>query len=112
MHPQRVRRDALHQLTDLPNIGPSMADSLRLLDMHTPEDLCGRDPIALYLELCRRTASRQAPCVLDTLIAVTRFMAGDDPAPWWHYTAERKAWESQGLVDYPTPTASGPAVEC
>lgn len=81
MHPQRVRRDALHQLTDLPNIGPSMADSLRLLDMHTPEDLCGRDPIALYLELCRRTASRQDPCVLDTLIAVTRFMAGDDPAP-------------------------------
>jgi hypothetical protein len=28
--------------------------------------------------------------VLDVFISVTRFMAGDDPKPWWHYTEERK----------------------
>jgi hypothetical protein len=29
--------------------------------------------------------------VLDTFIAVVRFAEGGGPAPWWAYTAERKA---------------------
>jgi hypothetical protein len=29
--------------------------------------------------------------VLDVFLSITRFMAGDAPQPWWHYTAERKA---------------------
>jgi hypothetical protein len=44
----------------------------------------------MYLSLCDLTGARQDPCVLDTFIAATRFMAGDPPHPWWHYTAERK----------------------
>ena len=31
MHPAKVRRDHLHQLTDLPNIGPASAADLRRL---------------------------------------------------------------------------------
>ena len=34
---------------------------------------------------------RQDPCVLDTLMAATDFMRGAPAAPWWKYTAERKA---------------------
>ena len=30
------------------------------------------------------------PCLLDTFIAATRFMAGEPPLPWWRYTKERK----------------------
>ncbi len=33
--------------------------------------------------------------MLDTLISVVRFMDGDEPQPWWHYTAERKATVAQ-----------------
>jgi hypothetical protein len=29
--------------------------------------------------------------VLDTFMAATDFMGGAAPAPWWSYTAQRKA---------------------
>ncbi|MGH8060471.1 MAG: helix-hairpin-helix domain-containing protein [Pseudoxanthomonas sp.] len=28
--------------------------------------------------------------MLDTFISVVRFMDGEPPRPWWHYTTERK----------------------
>ena len=45
----------------------------------------------MYQALCRATSMRQDPCVLDTFMAAVRFMEGAPSAPWWHYTAERKA---------------------
>lgn len=90
MNPAKVRRDRLLTLTDLPNIGPAMAQDLRLLGFERPEQLAGQDPQALYDRLCVLTAARQDPCVLDVLISVTRFMDGEEPRPWWHYTPERK----------------------
>ena len=30
------------------------------------------------------------PCMLDTFIAVVRYVDGGPAKPWWHYTAERK----------------------
>jgi hypothetical protein len=50
----------------------------------------GRDPYEMYDELCRVTSQRQDPCVLDTFIAVVRYMGGEAAKPWWRYTAERK----------------------
>jgi len=90
MHPNKVRRDALRQLTDLPNIGPAGAADLRLLGIHTPAQVQGQDPFQLYHQLCAKTGIRHDPCVLDVLISITRFMAGDPPKEWWYYTAERK----------------------
>lgn len=90
MNPAKVQRDKLHQLTDLPNIGPAMARDLRLLGINRPDQLVGRDPLAMYAELARITASKQDPCVLDVFLSITRFMAGDEPQPWWRYTAERQ----------------------
>ena len=51
----------------------------------------GQDALALYRRLEALTGTRQDPCVLDTFIALTRFMAGEAARPWWAYTAERKA---------------------
>lgn len=90
MNPAKVRREHVRKLTDLPNIGPAMAQDFALLDIRTPGELAGRDPLQLYHALCRKTGSRQDPCVLDVFISVTRFMDGDEPKPWWNYTAERK----------------------
>ena len=78
------------RFTDIPNIGPAMAGDFRVLGLSQPSDLAGRDPYALYDELCERTGTRHDPCVLDTFIAAVRFMEGSPPLPWWHYTAERK----------------------
>jgi hypothetical protein len=83
-------RTAFTELEQLPNVGPAVAADLRQLGVATPRDLTGRDPYAMYDELCRLTGKRQDPCVLDTFIAAVRFMGGEPAKPWWAYTAERK----------------------
>ena len=90
MNPTKVRRDKLNQLTDLPNIGTSMAADLKLIGVNCPTDLVDRDPYEMYRELSKATKSYQDPSVLDAFISIARFMAGEDPKPWWEYTAERK----------------------
>ena len=67
-------------LEQLPNVGPAIAADLR-----------DKDAWNLYRALCEKTGVRQDPCVLDTLMAATDFMRGAPAAPWWKYTAERKA---------------------
>jgi hypothetical protein len=83
-------RSTLTQLEQLPNVGRAVAADLRLLGVASPEDLVGRDPYAMYDELCRVTKRRHDPCLLDTFIAAVRFMGGEPARPWWAYTSERK----------------------
>ena len=83
-------RTEMDQLEDVPNIGPAVAADLRRLGIKSPADLLGRDPYAMYDDLCRITRQRHDPCVLDTFIAAVRFMEGAKAQPWWKYTAERK----------------------
>lgn len=78
-------------LEQLPNIGPSLAEDLRSIGIAEPRQLARADAWQLYRELCDRTGVRQDPCVLDTFLAVTAFARGAPAAPWWAYTAERKA---------------------
>jgi hypothetical protein len=88
--PKAARADDCQALEQLPNIGPALASELRRLGIHHPAELRARDPFQLYQALCQATGKRQDPCVLDTFMAVTDFMCGARPAPWWHYTALRK----------------------
>jgi hypothetical protein len=78
-------------LEQLPNIGPALAADLRSIGIREPKDLRGKDAFVLYRKLCAVTGQRQDPCVLDTFMAATDFMRGAAAAPWWHYTAQRKA---------------------
>ena len=78
-------------LEQLPNIGPSLAADLRLIGVHEPRDLRGKDAFVLYQKLCAVTGHRQDPCVLDTFMAASDFMRGAPAAPWWFYTPQRKA---------------------
>jgi Pathogenicity locus len=80
----------LTRLEDIPNVGPAIAADLLQLGITTPSELPGRDPYALYDDLCRITGQRHDPCLLDTFIAAVRFMEGAPKKPWWKYTAERK----------------------
>jgi hypothetical protein len=88
--PKAASAQACTALEQLPNVGPAMAADLRLLGIHAPQALVGRDGLQLYHALCEATGQRHDPCVLDTLLAVVDFMHGAPPAPWWAYTAQRK----------------------
>jgi len=90
MHPDKVERQQVKRLTDLPNVGPACAKDLQLLGIDSPFDLLDKDPLEMYQALCNKTGLRQDPCVLDVFISITRFIAGAPPQPWWAYTAERK----------------------
>ena len=81
---------AVAGLEDIPNVGPAVAGDLRRLGIKTPRELAGRDPYAMYDDLCRLTGQRHDPCLLDTFIAAVRYMEGGPKKPWWKYTAERK----------------------
>src|SRR5262245_12475123 len=80
----------VERLEDIPNVGPAIAADLRQLGITSPGELVGRDPYAMYDDLCRITGQRHDPCLLDTFIAAVRFMEGAPERPWWQYTAERK----------------------
>jgi hypothetical protein len=86
-----VEQRKLKRLEDVPNVGPVIAAKLRGVDVLEPSDLIGRDPYELFDELNARTGVRHDPCLLDVLIAATRFMSGEPAQPWWSYTQERKA---------------------
>ena len=89
--PKAANAAECQALEQLPNIGPSLAEDLRSIGITRPADLRGKDAVALYQQLCAATGQRQDPCVLDTFMAATDFMRGAQAAPWWHYTAQRKA---------------------
>ena len=88
--PADASRSQFTDLEQLPNVGPAVAADFKLLGVTRPQDLIGRDPYALYDELCRVTKQRHDPCLLDTFIAAVRFMGGEPARPWWAYTAGRK----------------------
>lgn len=90
MNPRKVDRTRVVELTDLPNVGPAIAEDLRRLGIHRPCQLVGKNPIEMFQRLCEETGLRQDPCVLDVFVSVTRFMAGEEARPWWAYTRERK----------------------
>jgi len=90
MNPNKVDRRQVHCLTDLPNVGPACAQDLRRIGIDAPAQLCGRDPYAMYAQLCVQTGQIHDPCVIDVFLSITRFIDGAEAQPWWAFTAERK----------------------
>ncbi|WP_345975895.1 helix-hairpin-helix domain-containing protein [Sulfurimonas sp. HSL3-7] len=95
MNPEKVRRETTRTLSDLPNIGPAIANDLRRIGIERPQQLAGGDAYELYLRLCEAKGRRQDPCLLDTLMSVVDFMNGGEPKVWWAYTPERKRLQKE-----------------
>jgi Pathogenicity locus len=89
--PKALTAQGCETLEQLPNIGPALAADLRRIGIRTPRELNGRDAFVLYQQLNAATGTRNDPCVLDTFMAAVDFMNGAAAAPWWAYTAQRKA---------------------
>lgn len=91
--PKATHAARAHVLTDIPNIGTSIAQDLRGLGVSTPADVTAMDPIAVYEALRTPMGDRHDPCVLDTFLAAKDFMNGGPALPWWHFTLRRKAMQ-------------------
>ncbi len=89
--PKAAHASQARKLTDIPNIGVSIAQDLRGLGLYTPADVAAMDPVATYDRLRTPMGQRHDPCVLDTFLAAKDFMNGGAAKPWWHFTAQRKA---------------------
>ncbi len=90
------RASDVKRLTDIPNVGPRIAHDFLLLGIKDPRELKDKDAYTLYEKLERITGVRHDPCVLDTYMAVTDFMNGAPPRPWFWYTKDRKKRYGQG----------------
>ena len=90
MNPEKVQRDHVRKLEDLPNIGRAMAEDLRLIGIHTPEQLRESDAYEMYVALCEKTGQRHDPCVIDVFLSIVHFMRGGEALCWWAFTEERK----------------------
>lgn len=99
---------ALAELRRIPGIGPSLARDLLGLGIHRISDLKGRDPQALYDQLCDDSGQHQDRCVLYTFRCAVYFAQTPKPDPeklkWWHWKdgpaislAARKAAAQRGL---------------
>lgn len=88
--PKASHADQVRVLTDIPNIGKSLATDLRGLGITTPELVRTMDPLTAYEQLRDPMGRRHDPCVLDTFLAAHDFMNGGPSQPWWYFTARRK----------------------
>jgi hypothetical protein len=57
------------KLEHIPNVGPAVTRDLNILGIHQPQDLIGKDPLALYEQLNKVTGQRHDPCMLDVLMS-------------------------------------------
>lgn len=83
------------KLGDLSGVGKAMLEDFALLKIRTVDELAAADPQKLYEDLCRRTRSKQDPCVLDTFRCAVA-QARDPELPidqrnWWYWSRLRKA---------------------
>jgi hypothetical protein len=90
----------IKQLIDLRNVGKATIKDLRLLNIHTVDELAKKDPTVLFHELERRTQKRQDPCVWDVFASIIHEAAHGEPSPWWSWTARRKALQKKGLLNH------------
>ncbi len=83
------------KLKDLAGVGPAFLKDFEVLGITSVGQLARRDGKRLYQELCRRTGTRQDPCVEDALVcAVAQARDPNLPAEqrqWWYYSRIRKA---------------------
>ena len=84
------RQDQPIKLENLPNIGKSIAANLRAIGILHPQQLAGREPLAVYLELATVMGQRHDPCVLYVLLAAKHFLEKGETLPWWLFTEQGK----------------------
>ncbi|MDD5158693.1 MAG: helix-hairpin-helix domain-containing protein [Sulfuricurvum sp.] len=98
MNPAKVIREKVEKLTDLPNVGKTVAADFTRIGITHPNQLRGEDPYDLYVRFCKAFGEKQDPCMLDVLMSITDFMNGGEARVWWAYTTERKKRYGEKII--------------
>ena len=82
------------QLKDLAGVGPAMLSDLRILGIHSVNELALQDGKELYDRLCQRTGTMHDLCVLDVFCCAVA-QARDpelsiEQSKWWYWSRLRK----------------------
>jgi nucleotidyltransferase/DNA polymerase involved in DNA repair len=90
-------RDDRH-LKDLVGVGPAILTDLRILGIHSVDELALQDGKELYDRLCQRTGKVHDLCVLDVFRCAVA-QARDSELPleqrkWWYWSRLRKGQPS------------------
>ena len=76
-------------LMRIPGVGTSLARELHELGYTNVDDLRGKNPDAMYEELCARRGFQLDRCVLYVFRCATYFAETDEPEPemlkWWNW---------------------------
>lgn len=90
-------------LNALRSVGPATLDDLRLLGVTDISDLAGRDPQALYDELCRIKGQKIDICCLDVfncaVVQAKNPELPEDQRDWFWWSRQRKAATSSRIDD-------------
>ena len=84
-------RTGIHDLREIPNVGPATIKWLNVVGIYKPSELIGQNPYSMFQKLSKITGRQFDPCLADVFISAVRFMEGASPKKWWEYTRERKA---------------------
>ena len=83
------KKRVIGDLTQVPGVGPSIASDLCRLGVREVAELRGRNPDALYSELCRQTGRPVDRCVLYVFRCAVYFASEPKPDPemlkWWNW---------------------------
>ncbi|HEY0694216.1 MAG TPA: helix-hairpin-helix domain-containing protein [Kribbella sp.] len=86
-------------LTELVNVGRSVAGYFERIGITRIAQLADRDPIELYERMSAAFGERLDPCLLDTVMSAVDQAEGRPARPWWHYTPQRKRLLDQRSAD-------------
>jgi hypothetical protein len=80
---------ALRDLRRIPGVGPTIADDLWRLGFRRVEELRGRDPQTLYVDLCREQGMHVDRCMLYVFRCAVYFATEERHDPellrWWSW---------------------------
>lgn len=79
-----------YSLTDLPNIGKSIASDLKKIGIDSSSELEKRNPLSIFEELRTVMGKRHDPCVYYTLLSVDHFLRTGESLAWWKFTDQGK----------------------
>lgn len=79
-----------YSLTELPNIGKSIASDLQKIGITSSSDIEKHSPLSIFEQLRQVMGKRHDPCVYYVLLSVKHFLDTGESLAWWKFTAQGK----------------------
>lgn len=85
----QTKQTILKQLQEIPGVGPSLSKDLYSLGIRSIDDLIGKDPEKLYIQMCNQRGQHIDRCVLYVFRCAVYYASHESHDPellkWWHW---------------------------